>query len=381
MKENSYFENELSIINQLLSDRRNFRFLYKLSIIASFLSNLGLLVIHIPFRKKIEQDKFVAFARVGRVKEKLTKVLVNTYYIEDEIRKMNFSIFHIGPRKERIKFILCDYVKFCKMEYKILSDKILLENNQKVDENTIAQYLMIRIPHAMVYKFAIEQTLAEYQKGIVFTGQMYDYYAQIEKEVCHLYNKQLICFPHGIESTQKLPLGYSGDVFFASSQKMANLLNNLYNTQKFLYRKKINERLYKVNSEISKNLQGKVVFFTQPLMVETTKIIIRKIAQYLKSQDCVLYIKVHPLESSKDYIIENTILIDNFTYAISNSLCISLVSTILLEAGFNNSEALSIVGIVDGMRYENYPYLDQNTIPMPNSEEEVFAIIDLYLNV
>lgn len=381
LQDNSYFENELSIIDQILSSQKRRYVPFKLSIIFSFVINFVLIVINIPFSEKIDQNTFLAFARVARVRSKLTKVLLNTTYIGDEIRKFDFSIFRIGLRKERFKFIVHNYFILCKKEYHILHSKIYYTNNDKIHKTQIARYFMVRIPHAMIYKFAIDQALNEYKRKIVFTGQMYDYFSQIEREACHAKGKRLICIPHGIESTQKLPLGYSGDIILSSSKKMADLLNGIYHTNKFLYRYKINEKIYKAtnSSEERKDNPRKIVFFTQPLMVEETKKLIEKIAHYIERKGFVLYIKVHPLESCRDYTIQDTVFINDFSDAISNSLCISLVSTILIEAKYNNSTALSIVRILDTGNTSSFLYFDQDDIHIPGNEEDLFVIIDRYL--
>ncbi|MCM3124167.1 MULTISPECIES: hypothetical protein [unclassified Mesobacillus] len=240
-----------------------------------------------------------------------------------------------------------------------------------------------RIPHTVVYTHAIQQIVLAYKLPTIYTGQMYDRFALVEEEICKKYNKKLICIPHGIESTEEMPTPYVGDLFYCSSKYIASKLNYIYNTSKFVFDQDVTNKMYRIKKTVENRIgDKKVIFFTQPTKEDGPKKILKEIAGYLESKNRKLFIKVHPLENYSDYKINNTELIDDFEDAISNNICISLFSTVLVEATYNKSTPISIIYLLNNTEdlTGRFDFLNDERILKPIDKESLFKDIDFLTN-
>ncbi|HFL3828589.1 TPA: hypothetical protein ACG3RW_003952 [Clostridioides difficile] len=361
--------------NKILSSFIN-NFLFIVSMILSYF----LLLFNLFFEYKIDYNNKIAIARVYRTKVKISRVHKNIQFIEDDIKNYDFTIYRIGPKLYRFKFLINSYFKLCIRDFRRVKE-ILNDEDINFSQKILFR-IAKRIPHTIVYYNSMEYIMSNYNLLDIYTGQMRDRFALIEERLSNKYKKRLICIPHGIESTKDMPVGYIGDVFYCSSPQMASKLNILYKTSKFTFNDEITSRMYRNNRKnqyVDRN--KKVVFFTQPKDIKFTKKIIFIIAQYLKSKNEKLYIKVHPLERKSDYLIENTEIINSFEEAIFGNLCISLSSTVLLEALYNDSLSLSIIYLVNDV-FEltgDNQFLNDTRILKPQDKVALFKIIDEFL--
>ncbi len=369
------YSNESKKYNMMLSI-----FITNLLFIVSMVLSFFLLLLNLPFEYKIDYNNKIAIARVPRTKYKISRICEEVQFIEDNIKKLDFTIYRIGHKSYRFHFLVKSYFKLCIRDFRKVKEIL---NNEEINfDQKILYTLVKRIPHTIVYYYAIEYIMSNYNLLDIYTGQMRDRFALVEEHLSNKYKKRLICIPHGIESTKDMPVGYIGDVFYCSSPQMASKLNILYKTSKFTFNNEITSRMYRINRKnqyVDRN--KKVVFFTQPKDIKFTKKIIFIIAQYLKPKNEKLYIKVHPLERNSDYLIENTEIINSFEEAIFGNLCISLSSTILLEALYNDSLSLSIIYLVNDV-FEltgDNQFLNDTRILKPQDKVALFKIIDEFL--
>jgi hypothetical protein len=162
---------------------------------------------------------------------------------------------------------------------------------------------------------------------------------------------------------------------------MASKLNMLYDTKKFIFDSEVTTQMYRIkgtNEDVTGNRGKRVIFFTQPIYVEQSKQIITKISNHLKNEDRKLYIKIHPLEKPSEYNIENTEIISDFNDAIVGNICISALSTILVEAIYNNSKPVSIINLVNGARElsGDTEFLNDIRIFKPKDEKTLMELLN-----
>jgi hypothetical protein len=79
------------------------------------------------------------------------------------------------------------------------------------------------------------------------------------------------------------------------------------------------------------------------------------------------FIKLHPKDIQGNYsslFSSNVVFLDDFDFAISNSICLCRKSTVLLEALYNNSKSISILVDKSDALYVNeiFPSLSQSSI-------------------
>lgn len=384
---NSYYINDIyRIINSGYNKALKFNkfTIYFCFIIYILISGL-LFLFNIFFKDKINFSKKIAFARVDRTKNRIFKLFSDIQIISDDIKNYDFTIYRIGTRKNRLKFLFYFYIKDCIRDFKEIK-KIIDSSELSLFSDRILLKLVKRIPHTIIYSYSINYIIKNYKLKKIYTGQMSDRFALVEEKTSNKYNKKLVCIPHGISSTQKMPKSYVGDLFYCATSVMAKKLNLLYKTNKFKYNKKIINKIYSLSKKkcVSNSINNKlkVIFFTQPLYENETKKIIEEISNHLITKDRKLYIKVHPNENYLDYTFKNTEIITDFKEAIFSNICISLFSTILIEASYNKSIPISIVNLIeDNLALEGrFDFLNDNRILTPSSKSDLFAIINKNIN-
>lgn len=343
-----------------------------------------LLISNMIFQHRLDFNKDIAIARVPRTRDRICKVYGKIQFIEDDVKNGDFTIYRIGSRKERLKFLLGPYFERCCKSLKEIKNILNYLDLEPYKKRNIINNFLKRIPHTVIYENAVESIMLNYELDTIYTGQMYDRFALIEDKLAKKYNKKLVCIPHGVESTEKMPVGYAGDLFYCSSPEMALKLNNLYETEKFKFDNDITKNMYclkKVDKKIPYMKEKKVVFFTQPINTECTKKIINTISRYLESRGQKLYIKVHPLEKKTNYKIKNAEYIDKFEDAIVENICISFASTSLIEAIYNDSHSVSVVHLINNILNltGNNEFLNDKRIFKPKAEEDLFKLIDDFL--
>lgn len=385
--DNCCFINEIFFYVQQENDhntnKTNKIFKYILSILnlVIYMSiTIGVIVFNLPFKFKIDNKKEIAITRVSREKEKIERVFFDLQYITDDIKNMDFSTYRIGKRRDRIRFIITKFIVQCFNEFKLIN-KMLSNKNILIDKETTLLWCAKRIPHTIIYKYFVELIISDYCYDAVYIGMTHERFAIIIENITKKYKKKLICVPHGIETTEKMPREYIGDTFFCSSDNIAKKLNDLYNTKKFIYDENITKKMLKIKNNVYSE-EMKIVFFTMPLYyVEEAKSIIEEISKSLKSYNKKLYIKVHPNENNKDYIFENCEFISNFDEAIYRNICISIQSTALIEAIYNDSMAISIIHLVDRalILKGKHEFLNDDKILKPNSIKDMVFLLNKFI--
>ncbi|MDU7330950.1 MAG: hypothetical protein E7L18_05535 [Finegoldia magna] len=344
----------------------------------SILITICLVIINLPFYKKLNKTKKIALARVSRVSYKIKKYNNQLFIITDDIKGFDFTLFRVVARRKMLFFIFLEMINLCKHDYRLLLEDIN-QLDEPTDKRDLLKKFTFRIPHTVLYKFVINQIIKDYDKEEIITGQMFDRFALIEEDICKYYGIKLICIPHGVEITLKMPRQYVGDLFYCTSNYMKNMLTSIYKSTKYQYDENIVRKIYQKeikNSSINK----KVVFFTQPRETEKTIQIIKLISERLVDSNIRMYIKVHPLENRNIYKDLSLISITSFDEAVTNSVCISLSSTSLLEAIYNDSISISIINLlnkditIDG----KYSFLYDKRIHKPNSIDEVIKLVQHY---
>ncbi|MGI6732413.1 MAG: hypothetical protein ACOX5F_11070 [Anaerovoracaceae bacterium] len=352
--------------------------------LTSSISSFLLLCINLVLINNVEYNKKIGLARVPRTMYKMERVKNDLFFITDDIKKRDFTMYQMGTRRTRIQFIINEYFTRSLRDFNKIYN-ILIEEELSEYLKTVMYIMAIRIPHSVVYDYAIDHVMSNYLQDEIYTGQMYDRFALIEDKLAKKYNIKLICYPHGIETTKKMPAGYIGDVFYCSSDNMAKKLNSLYNTAKYIFDETVLVKMYSINTGFEKNDsdERKIIFFTQPLYTQETKEIINNLVSALNEINIRnrVYIKTHPNESDTSYKIGNIEFIDKFDDAIYQNICISLASTVLLEAIYNKSISISIVNLIESKiaLTNNYEFLNDKRILKPKDEKSLIDMIIKYL--
>jgi hypothetical protein len=354
-------------------------------LIAGVIVSGMIMLINMPFKKRIDCNQELAFARAPRVEVKIRRFKENVQIITDDIKKLDFSVYRIGSRRMRIRFLCLNYIKSCLKDYKDVY-KITLDKEMVPYGRIVLKAMAKRIPHTVVYRYSVDMVLKNYQLEKIFTGQMCDRFALVEWESSKKYGKYLVCVPHGVEFTAEMPAGYVGNKFYCTSSytcdKLKKLYKELYKDCKYVYSDMVANKLFSVQVEKHSCCRDKkVVFFTQPSYQLDAIGVIGFIAGYLKSVDRKLYLKLHPQDRRKHYNnISNIAYIEDFEKAICNNVCIAVTSTALLEGVYNGSVAISIVKLIDKdcRLIEGYAFLNDERIFKPSSKRE---LVDILKNV
>lgn len=353
--------------------------MYFLLMFNIFLSGL-LLMYNLLFEKKFDYNKKIAIARVPVEKYKIARIDKEIQFIEDDIKNLDFTIYRVGKRLNRLGFLLFSYIKNSIQDFNEVN-RMMKPIELNCYKAIILREYAKRIPHTVIHKNAVDDIIKNYRLDILYTGANYERFGLIANLLSKKYNKTLICIPHGIETTFKLPAGYVGDIFYASSAEIAKKLNKQYDTTKFIFDEGMNQTIYRLKNvdwEIQKNHSPRVVFFSHPTYEGSLVNIIEKIAQYMGTFNQKLYIKVHPRENSEDYLLENTELISDMNEAIVGNICISYFSTVLIEAIYNDSKSISIVNLMkDDKGLDcDFGIFYEDRIKKPENFDELFQEIN-----
>ncbi|WP_027087199.1 hypothetical protein [Cohnella panacarvi] len=358
--------------------KSNFR-VHFLFIVYTLVSAL-LLIINLVHKHKIDDSKELAVARVAREKDRIMNVRPGLQFIGDNIKNRDFTIYRIGNRYSRLMFLCTSYVKLCLRDFYTIKD-ILRDEQLFPNRLAFLSWYVNRIPHTVVYGNAVENVISSYPFSDVYIGATHDRFALVTGRITNKYNKRLICIPHGVETTVKMPGGYVGDVFYCSSLEMAEKLNNVYETSKFTFDQEVTIRMYQVKKSVSDHYRDRekhFVFFTQPSFAERTKNIIVMIANHLKTKNQKLYLKLHPIDNPLDFVVENTEFINDFRESIIGNVCISTLSTALLEAIYNDSTPITVIRLISDtdVLTGHSEYLNDKRIFKPKDERALIELID-----
>lgn len=239
-------------------------------------------------------------------------------------------------------------------------------------------YYNKRIVYAEFFKNMLDYYMSNYKGCSFYTADNIDRFSVIEDQIAHKYNIKTYNIPHGIEYGFKFPKGFSSDVFYTNTQYTADYLNKLYDTDKYVFDKKIASKLFVL--EGVKQHKKHIVFFTEPRDPEVNLQILEQLIPLLKKNGLDLKLKLHPLDSKERYDRFDAEQLSDYGEAMVGNICIARKSTCLLEAVYNNSTPIAIItNQKDRTKLELFPSLNTEKIIKTYSVEELFdQIIKFY---
>lgn len=291
---------------------------------------------------------------------------------KNKVAVKNGIVYNRFKRSERFIWLVKSVIQGVKNLNEI--NKFCTEKVNKQCAAAACSFYSKRIMHTAYYENMINKYFSIFSGKKCVTGKIIDRYGFLEKKYCKKYGIQLINIPHGIEYGFKMPNGLVGNIFYATSKNAADLFNQQYSTNRFIFNNSIQQKTLCRNYSADSKYK-KVVFFTEAHEPEVNSLIIEE----LISTGIDLIVKPHPKEHLSFYDkFKNKIKIElSFDYAITNSICIARRSSVLIEAIYNHSVPCAIItNISDGAIFENYPSLNDSRIHIFYAVNDLISFID-----
>lgn len=205
----------------------------------------------------------------------------------------------------------------------------------------VLNYYAKRVAHKCNFEFYLDAVLKTGEVETYYTANKEDRFALLEKRLCKKYKVHCVCIPHGLEYSFKMPGGLVGDDFYCTSANAKAYLTTLYGDQNisFHFDEGIAKNMFFRHFEKSK--KRNLVFFPESREPEVNL----QIMEFLVSEGFELYVKLHVKDNIENYasVKANINIIESFDDAISSNICLARKSTVLVEALYNNSIAISIL--------------------------------------
>lgn len=335
---------------------------------------LILKMMKIPHTSEISSNKEkISLIRTPASKKKLSFLKEIDFRYEDFNDKN--SIYNCFSKSKRNYWVAKSWISSYK-EIKKYSSYIqnIIGSYSKADAY---KYYGKRVVHTLLYSIILDDYFTNNTGKKFYTGNNLDRFALIEEATAKKHNIDTVCIPHGLEYEFKLPHCFIGDEFYTTSFNASLHLNQLYDTNKFIYSQDIAKNMFSVNCE-NKKSERDIVFFTEPREVDVNYKIIEELIPLLNSKNLQLFIKLHPKDKKSDYerYSENINFIDDFNASVTKNICISRKSTTLLEAVYNNSDAAAIlINNKDKVIFNTFPSLQDKSIKAFNSVDKLFEWI------
>lgn len=238
----------------------------------------------------------------------------------------------------------------------------------------------IRLVHTLLYEKVLDAYFKLHKNSTIYTGNNLDRFSIVEEKTAKKNNIKVVCIPHGLEYGFKFPKGFSGDLFYATTNYAADYFNQMYTTDKFIFDRKVAEKMFMVNP-IKQSHEKKVVFFTEPREVYVNIGIIIELLPLLKKVGVRLSLKLHPKDSEKNYLSFDIDYLDSIEEALSDNICFARKSTTLIECLYNNSKAAAILtNSKDSSLFYTFPSLQTEEIFISNNINELSQWILKNLN-
>lgn len=239
--------------------------------------------------------------------------------------------------------------------------------------------LMTNYAPRVVLKCMFEQVLnilvVDFNIQEVVTGNKEDRFAMVEKKLCSRYSIPLICIPHGLEYSYPFPTGVAGDVFYCTSENAKVVLKDIYPEVNFIFDELLQSKIYKVVSKekLSAINSKSIIFFTESRDIEVN----RKIIDDLNSLGIDFSVRLHPKDCASNYVDKKISYHDDYESAIKDSICICRKSTVLIEAVYNKSIAISyLINSKDSYYVSRvFPSLNSNDIHKCHDKESLVELI------
>lgn len=319
----------------------------------------------------IDLDNF-SIIRTSAAQGKISKFDV-VMYRESVVDKS--SIYSFFPRLKRMYWIASCF--FSSLNEITLLSRIVRVRVGNTSVSVVNAFYGKRLVHSLLYEKVIDAFFSLYKNKKFFTGNNLDRFSIIEEVVAKRYNIRIVCIPHGLEYGFRFPKGFSGDIFYSTSEHAASYLNALYHTEKFIFDQAVAERMFTISST-KNNVDKKVVFFTEPREVEVNYNIMDGLIPKLKSIGVSLFVKPHPKDSKAIYSSLDVVYLDSLEEALVGNVCFARKSTTLLECIYNRSKAAAILtNSKDEALFYTFPSLQSDAIQITKNIDELFEWIEL----
>lgn len=310
--------------------------------------------------REIDYRKNLCVVRTPAAKEKMRNIDNVIVFSEDKVAKGDLYSFF----KKRVR--VAKLFQAIRKAKRLLQDyEVYLKKNKCVSTKSIAyDFISVRLLPVCYYEAILDELQKLPWEGSFISGNNLDMYAYVEEQVSKNNKMHTVCIPHGLEYGFKFPHCFTGDVFYATSDYAAKYLNNLYKTHKFVFNKKVAEKMFSYTATTKSSKEKLVVYFSEPREPEVNIEILRRLKTILNKKGIDLYIKHHPKDKKEDYSVLNNIKeITNLQEAITENVCIARKSTTLLEATYNRSKCAAIlINEKDKAIFKTFPSLSSDSI-------------------
>lgn len=328
---------------------------------------ISYLMLRIPFNKRnIKWDEFA----VLRDKASRGKMKRFVFHKEDEDLWNKESVYSLFPVFDRLWWC---FMSLLSSITTIKTDSQFL--NRKIGTGTLLyDRYGKRILHTNLYANLLDNLFRHNAGSKYYTGLNLERFAIVEDVLAKKYNLKTFNIPHGLEYGFKFPVCFTSDTFYANTQYAADYLNQLYDTNKFIFDSGVTTKMFKLEGAC--NHPKYIIFFTEPREVNVNIDIIKSLKPFLDKEGITLYVKLHPADKESNYLDLGVEFIKDYASSLVGNICISRKSTILLEAIYNNSLPVAIIiNNKDYSTFDNFPSLNSDKIIKTYSVEELFKII------
>lgn len=267
-------------------------------------------------------------------------------YDDMRITPSNFKAIGIVSSINKTKrlSIICTTI-FKKGSFSNLISQFNELSQERGDKDRYLFYIAKRHFHHELYKASLYYILSK-KKNIknLISGSTNERYAISMERLCNELGIRTICIPHGISVSYRLPHGLFGQTYFCLSKKEKIILESLYPSKNVLFDRNVVKSIMNVNPEKGSDIGNKVkkiVVFTDSRSTPRDQELMNLVSECCER----FYVKLHPNDKLSNYNVpSNGVTIESFKDAICNSICVTRVSTILLDALYNNSIPIAYLG-------------------------------------
>ena len=261
----------------------------------------------------------------------------SSIFVYDDMRidKPNTSAIGMTsliPRRERLRVF--NKVFFGSGSFINLIKAVYSYSKVSGFKNRFIMYLGVRFYLHELYSASFEALLKKFPEvEVVVSGSTNERYATAMDRITHRVGVESICVPHGISPSFELPNGLFGKKYFCLSKSEKDILTSLYEDREYIYDKNLLNKLLRAGDEPKKE-KKKLVVFTDSRSIERDQYLIDILSDYGSE----FSLKLHPNDNETNYKFpSHCSIITSFEHAINNSICITRVSSILIDAKYNHS--------------------------------------------
>ena len=220
------------------------------------------------------------------------------------------------------------------------------------------------------------EEIAKSFKRSIITGNKEDRFAMVEVKIAKKLGLSLTCIPHGLEYSYRFPSAVAGDIFYCTSLESSLMLRDIYNDKKFVFDEKINTMIYGGRRDRIKNDSHELVFFTEPRNIHVNQ----KIINSLQDNNISFKVKLHPADDCQNYPQSDLKFVNDLSEALNSKIFIARKSTVLLDAVYRGSEAISLLIDSKDDYYANYvfPSLSNPKIRKCYKIKDLVNVLKLY---